>query len=108
MTDVDHVNILARLLFEIAFDKVEKSGVEKKIFLRAVKNAIPTVLTGLMGEIHNQICTTVNFIGNNSQSGITDIFSLILVKEFQGWCCVILVGFCLQFMKSNAFFKYIE
>ena len=36
MTDVDHVNILARLLFEIAFDKVEKSGIEKLIFERSL------------------------------------------------------------------------
>ena len=29
MKDIDHVNILDGLVFEIVFDKVEKSGVEK-------------------------------------------------------------------------------
>ena len=32
MMDIDHVNILDGLVFEIVFDKMEKSGVEKSSF----------------------------------------------------------------------------
>ena len=32
MNDIDHVDILIKLVFEIAFEKVEKSDIEKPIF----------------------------------------------------------------------------
>ena len=32
MTDIDHVDILIKLVFEIAFEKVEKPDIEKPIF----------------------------------------------------------------------------
>ena len=87
---------------------MEKSGNEKPNFQRVSKTSQPTVLIWLIAKIQNQNFSTVNLIGNNSQSRITYFFPLILVKEFQGWRCIRLVGFCLHFMKLNAFFKYIE
>ena len=32
MNDIDHVDILIKIVFEIAFEKMEKSDIEKSIF----------------------------------------------------------------------------
>ena len=32
MNDIDHVDILIKLIFEITFEKLEKSDIEKTIF----------------------------------------------------------------------------
>ena len=34
MNDIDHVSTMIKLVFEIAFEKVEKSDIEKRIFQR--------------------------------------------------------------------------
>ena len=34
MNDIDHVSTLIKLVFKIAFEKVEKSDIEKPIFLK--------------------------------------------------------------------------
>ena len=38
MTNIDQVDILIRLLFEIGFEKVKKSGIEKNKFLKGGQN----------------------------------------------------------------------
>ena len=44
MNDTDHFSILIKLVSKIAFEKVEKSGIEKPIFQGGAKNSTPPVL----------------------------------------------------------------
>ena len=41
MNDIDHVSILIKLVFKIAFEKVEKSDIEKPIFQGGAKTSTP-------------------------------------------------------------------
>ena len=41
INDIDHVNIQIELVFEIAFQKVEKSDIEKPVFQGGAKNSTP-------------------------------------------------------------------
>ena len=52
MNDIDHVDILIKLVFEIAFEKVEKSDIEKPIFQGGAKNSLPLILKGLKFFVH--------------------------------------------------------
>ena len=40
MNDIDHVDILIKLVFEISFEKVEKSDIEKPNFQGGAKNSM--------------------------------------------------------------------
>ena len=44
MNDIDRVDILIKLVFEIAFEKVEKMTSKNQFFKGGAKNSIPPVL----------------------------------------------------------------
>ena len=52
MNDIDHVDILTKLIFEIAFEKVEKSDIEKPIFQGGAKDSNPPPCTGRVMRIY--------------------------------------------------------
>ena len=61
MNDIDHVDILTKLIFEIAFEKVEKSDIEKPIFQGGAKDSNPPLYWKGYAYLCGGIYVTIRF-----------------------------------------------